>query len=488
MFSKFFRLISRIVLPKIVVVGLDIQDRHIGAVVTIRRGDKLTQVASNIVELSDEAIENGDIKNSTLVFEAVRNLFSGIEKDFPLFKKLDNEPIFVLSIPPNHIYTETMLLPLMDEADLREAVKLKIETSLPWSLDNTYFDWVRVPLKDHNRAGIFMAAIQRNVLDEYLKIFAKGGWLVSACEFHLLSLAAFIRGGDEPFIFVLIDEDGAEFAIFNFGKIISHYLQRIQVKENISEILKGKIKHLTAFAEGNLGVSVQKVYILDRANLESIVSNLENETRMSVGLVAPPSQIDERLFIASGAAQREYGVEESTLNLMPPESSGHYNENLFLKTLNLWTNIFFISSAIFIIVFSSTLAFVKSQETILLKSNLPLRSSLDQQLSQAQPLFEEATKFNVLARILRDSMLTRSVFGEKIRILQNEAALTGLAIKKIYHDKEGQLGFSFFAPTRTSALYFKEKLEKTKVFSEIVIPSNQLTPEKNLDINAIIKL
>ncbi|MDI6734242.1 MAG: pilus assembly protein PilM [Patescibacteria group bacterium] len=488
MFSKFFRLISKIVLPKIVVVGLDIQDRHIGAVVTTRRGGKFTKVASNIIELPDEAIEDGEIRAPKVILETVKNLLSGIEKDFPLFKKLDNEPIFVLSVPPNHIYTETMVLPLMNEADLHEAVRLKIETSLPWPLGDTYFDWVRVPLKDHNRAGIFMAAIQKNILDDYLKIFAEGGWLVSACEFHLLSLAAFIHGGDEPFIFILIDEDGAEFAIFNYGKIISHYLQRVRIKEDIAGILNEKIKHLTAFAEGNLGVSLQKVYILDRANLESTLANLEDETKMSVGLVAPPSQIDERLFIANGASQREYGGEEKTLNLVPPESSGRYNENLFLKTLNLWTNILIIFSLTFIIAFFSILAFTKTQTTSLLKTSIPLRASLDQQFNQAQPLLNEASKFNVLAGILRDNMPVRSLFGEKFRILQNEANLTGLTLSRLSYVKAGEFNVSFSAPTRTSVLYFKEKIEKTEIFSEVIIPSNQLTPEKNLSINATIKI
>ncbi len=54
MITKFFKFLSRLVLPKIIVIGLDIQDRHIAAVATARRGDKLETVGSAIIEIEDD--------------------------------------------------------------------------------------------------------------------------------------------------------------------------------------------------------------------------------------------------------------------------------------------------------------------------------------------------------------------------------------------------------------------------------------------------
>ena len=59
MMGNFFKLISKLVLPKIITIGIDIQDRHLIAVATSQLGNKNGVIASGVYELSDDAIENG---------------------------------------------------------------------------------------------------------------------------------------------------------------------------------------------------------------------------------------------------------------------------------------------------------------------------------------------------------------------------------------------------------------------------------------------
>ncbi len=482
MLRNFLRLFSRFVLPRIVVIGLDVQDRHLAAVAAERRGDSLRIIGSHVVELPEAAIENGELSQPALFRERLGQLMGGLPAH--IFERLKSEPIFVLSIPPHHIYTATVLFPPMADAELAEAVRLKMETSLPWPIAGMYFDWTKVSVNRSDTIGVFMAAVAKPTVDAYVSVFLEKEWLVSACEFHILSIAKFVRQDSQPFMLVSIDEDGIEFSAIVSGRVVSHYLQKIQRADEVQALLKDKIRQLIAFVEGSLGVPIQNVFVLDRIkSLTPAFTQIEQETGVPVrSFNLLPA--DERFLIANGAAQREYGAGEPAINLMPLEATGRYHENLFIKTFRLWTKVLVVFGATFAIASGSILALTKSQRSELSQSIGALSPSVQARFAEAQPLIDEANRFNALVAQVAQSITLRTHVGDRLNVLAREAVRAGVTISSVaFRDPTG-VTLTAASPTRANAVVFSQYLEQA--FSKVTIPVADIAPERNLNIHATV--
>jgi len=473
---------ARIVLPRITVVGIDIQDRHIAAVASLRQLERGAQIASGIEEVPEAAIDDGRI----IIVEPVAKAIHTLVQSIPI-SRLKNEPVLVVSLPPHHIYTETALFPLMNERDLQEAVNLRLETSLPWPKAEIYVDWKRINIGDPKRIAVFVSAVHKPLFDQYLDIFIKGKWRVAAAEFHLISLARLIKVTTaDPFIFILIDEDGAEFAIFYQGTMISHYLEKIAGRP-IQQVLSSQTKRLTSYAAGELGLKIGNVFLFDKIGIENQVTNLEKEVEVPVQFFSPPAGLDSRLFIAAGASQRRFGTPEEAINLIPIGSGGRYQENLILRTLGLWTNILLIFASILIVSFLGVFVFLNGQSQILFQENAALSNSLDRQFSQSRELIKNAERFNKLVATMSKGVSLKSNIASKLEVINREIKNSGVEFRQARKlDASGPLILTVFAPTRSQALDFKARLEATKEFSSIQIPVTELVPENNLIFNASI--
>ncbi len=479
------RYISRIVLPRIITIGLDIQDRHISGVVTLE-GEKTGTIASGVYDLPEEAIQNGEIKQPEHISRAVQMLLAKLPPA-SFFKP--RESIFILSVPPHHLYTETVFFPIMSDKDLGEAVHLKLETSLPWPLSQAYIDWQKIPAADQKQIGVFIAAISKLVLDEYLKIFLREGWQVGACEFHTLSMAKFIEQGHaSSFVFALIDEDGIELSVFHRGAILSHYLQTINDPLKAQELLGQRVKQLVSYIESNFGMRMDKIFIFDKTNQEYSLNKIQEETGIAAQLFTPTIQPDPRLFIAYGAAQRSYTGGETGINLVSPEVGGRYRENLTLKTLKLWSNILVVFGITFAATFAGMSTFLWSSQGFLGSENVVFNQTLNQQLTIADPLIAKASSFNDLIGAIRQTDPFRSFVGRKLGVIQEEATRNGLSLTGAKASGPNEIIASLNAPTREAALDFQRALTDRRTFSSIIIPLAELSPEKDLRLNITIRM
>lgn len=480
MFSIFFKFISKLVLPKIITVGIDIQDRHLVAVANSRIRSRNEVIASGVYELSEDAIENGELKNPETVRKAIKDFIAKIPSG--RFKS-SSERIFVLSIPPHHLYTETAFFPLMSDAELAEAIHLKIETSLPWPVDQAYFDWLVIPASGQKQIGVFIAAISRQVLNEYLKIFLEEKWVVGACEFHMLSLAKFINPNYfKSFLFALIDEDGIEFSVFSGGKILTHYLENVSSGGETQKILENKINNLINYIKGSFGIAVERVFIFDRIDSDCVLTNIQEKTGISAQALTPSPHLDPRLFIAQGASLRSYEAVEASLNLLPPEFGGRYHENLFLKTFSLWFKIFSVFGFTLIIVFAAAAGFLWSQQSFFAKENTGLNSLFEKQLISAGPLLKKAGYFNKLAAAVK-TVPFHSASGDRLFIVKKEAEKNGLSFIDARLIEPRKIAISLLAPTRESALEFEKALKSNSGFIDVNLPIAELSPEQDLNIH-----
>lgn len=487
MLRKFLGYLSHIILPQIITVGVDVQDRRLAAVATLRKGNTNFVLAAGVFELDEHAIENGELKDPRSLVQAIRTFMATV----PLRRFLSpSEAVFVLSLPPFHLYTETLFLPLMNEHEIAEAVHLKLEASLPWPLDEAYIDWRSLPTENDGKFGVFAVAIHKPVLNAYLHAFLHEGWRVGACEFHILSLAKFFTEARElnAFIFALIDEDGIEFAVFSGEHIIAHYLQTISRTEDVQPFLEEKIHQLVYHAEGTLGVKVERIFVLDKINREYALTSIEKKTGVPTQLFTPPPNLDPRLFVAQGAALRHYAKTEPTINLVPPEVGGRYHENLLLKTLSLWTHMLVVFSATFTLIFLSVFGFLWNQSRSLIRENQDFVATAETQLTQSKSLIQETIAFNELVAAAERAAQLRSRLAGILAFITSRSEETAVALTRVSATAPRGIVVSATAPTRDATLAFTKLLEESEMFSSVSLPITELAPERDLVINISLTL
>lgn len=486
-FIKLIRQLTRLAFPKFMLAGIDIQDQHMAGVVTLRRGDKITIIASGVYDVPESAIVNGEVAEPNAVKANFRALLGAVPKsNF----KFSLDPVFILSVPSHHLYTETAVFPPMDREELESAVKLKAEASLPWPLEETYFDWTSVSIPEKEQEVVFLAAVNKKTISNFLQVTSGEEWRVGAVEFHILSLAKFVdQGNVSSFVFALIDEDGIEFAVFLKGTIVAHSLHKVTGEEEITKVLESKIRQLTSHVEGNLGFSIDRIFVFDRVNREQVLSSIHTITGIPTQPFLPdsrPAYSDPRLLIAHGAAFRQYSEEDTSINLIPPEFGGRYQENLFLRTINLWIKILFVFAFSFLFAFAGMFAFLKYQNATLNRDIMNQSATFERLIPQSQPIIEEAREFNALVDAYYAAKNLNTAVGKKVGAIMKVAQETGVGISGLSY-ADGGISGTFSAPTRDTILEFKRRLEESKIAEAVTIPLTDLSPEKNLTVNALLR-
>lgn len=483
MISRFFRFISSIALPQIVVVGLDVQDTHLFCVAALRKGEEEVDIiASASYELPKDAIVEGELKNPDVLRDTIKKFLALLPKKK---WKGNSEPVFVLSLPPTHLYTETFFLPNLSSSELDQAIRLKTETSLPWPAREVYVDWHAVDIGDPDKKAVFVAASSKQILDPYFRIFLTENWRLGASEYHLFSLIRFIqRDSISSFIFVLIDEDGIEFSIYAHGSILAHYLEDVSKVESRQSMLEDKIRQLTSYAESHYGAKIQQIFIFDTSSWGKAPDELQAITGIPTQPFTPSTHLDARLSIAHGSALRPYSSPVPLLNLLPFELGGSYEENLFIRTLRFWGTLTTIVLSTFLAAFLSVYLFLGGVNADLSRQNESLAIALAQKQEQSAPMIEEAKDFNALLQTILGAEGNRTIYASRFSIVSDELQKNNLTLMNVRFSNQNEFFVSFFAPRREAALAFKENLDSSKNFQAILIPVQDLQKERDLEVRA----
>lgn len=156
------------------ILGLDIDDNHITAVLMSKRGNKTKLLAFNRSALPPHIIEDGQIKDKERLVESIKKL---LETANPI-------PIqsceTVCSIPETKIFVHTFgFHHNISNDEIAKAIPLEAEKVIPFPSAQTYFD-----LQDANEDGkkavrirknVIYASIPKEIADAYLET-------LEACE------------------------------------------------------------------------------------------------------------------------------------------------------------------------------------------------------------------------------------------------------------------------------------------------------------------
>ncbi len=170
--------------------GLDISDFSIKIAQLKKHGNGFKLKSINRVPLSEGILEGGKIIDDKRLVAAIKKIISEAKGE-----KIRTK-FAVCSLPEQHAFIKIIRLPKMSPEEIKKAIKWEIEASIPFSLDEVYFDWQIVSPYGLNHIDIFFNAVPRKTVDRYLEVLISAG--IEPLAFEVESTAttrSLLKGG-----------------------------------------------------------------------------------------------------------------------------------------------------------------------------------------------------------------------------------------------------------------------------------------------------
>lgn len=480
--------------------GLAVFDSRIEALVLDFDEKKgvLSVKVSDFVDLPQEAIEGGVLKDKELFVEAAKSLLEKIKSETKVSS-------FIVSLPANAIYCRNFSFPhTLTDTQIDEAMRLNLSFSLPFSPDNAYLDWESVESSDIAKKELILCATDRKVIDGYLEAFLESGITAVAMEFHSLSVSRVIAlKSKEPVMIITLFDGNLELSIIESGAI--RFLQAFDINKslaangnkNIDDIITDKIWRAVNFynSEKNQKGYLNKIYLIGEyektAKYKDIISQKIDGAEVGFPEILPafpklPMSENSNLpNITFGSALRGLmpGREDMIISLMPMGTEEAYEQKRAVSFVKLAADLISVLSVFFVVVFTGSWILVKVLENNIEKS-LNSRGALPEGLLE---LKNKAENFNIVVS-QAEKLLSQS--PKWSGLLQRIAALRvhGIALNRIDTLTDGSVNIAGVALTRDSLLQFKDVLERSNLFLEAKIPFNYLEQKDNISFVLALKL
>jgi len=209
-------------------------------------------------------IEKGEIKNEDKLAQIIKEAISKVKGE-----RLKTKYV-VASLPEERAFLQVIQLPLLEEEELKVAVKYEAEHYIPLSLEEVYLDYEIIPplYGKLNHLDVLISALPKEIVDSYVSTLEKADLIPKALEIESQAIArALIKNGVSPFPVLLIDLGASRtrFIIFSgyslrfttsislssqtFTKAISESLkidegeaEKLKIKYGVSGIKRVRLK------------------------------------------------------------------------------------------------------------------------------------------------------------------------------------------------------------------------------------------------------
>lgn len=182
LFERFFPAPKFMVPPSF---GLDISDESIKFVELIRVKNTIQVDKYGEKKIPTGIIESGKIKNP----QRLREILVSLRKEVGL-KSVR------VSLPEEQVYLFNLKLEKSGLENIREGIELSLEEHIPMQAQNSIFDYELLG-EDEQSLKLQVAAIPKNVIEEYLSIFKDSTLFTESFELEAQAIArAVIKKGD----------------------------------------------------------------------------------------------------------------------------------------------------------------------------------------------------------------------------------------------------------------------------------------------------
>ncbi len=124
----------------------------------------------------------------------------------------------IVSVPEDKIFLRLIKLPLMKKDEVKEAIQWELESNIPISVEEVYFDW-QIVKKETKTMDVLVAATPKRVVDSIIKSFEMAGLSVSVIEADSVATERSVLGADEKGAVLVVDIgiDGTAYFVYREG-------------------------------------------------------------------------------------------------------------------------------------------------------------------------------------------------------------------------------------------------------------------------------
>lgn len=467
---SFLKRFSALLKPQLSVGGLDVSDAAIRFVEL--QGSTLQKMG---VSLDPGVIEDGRLKNAEQFLQALKSLKE------QLGRSRDTISV-ILSLPPNHIYTQAFSLPLLNEANIKEAAALNLQMLSPVDVKTSYTDWERLnEEQEGNKIELLGAFVTKTVVDEFLAVLEQAGFMVAAVEFPSLAISRAMKmqtvGIDlqKPRVVLAVSGDGLDFLIIKDGKVyFSYFVSWSSIKGGVSQdsreilltvfnqILIQEMKKIFTFYSSHWGGQAAQLTLITHGlyqEIEKIIKEAFPTIEVQPLQLRDFPDLPASWFVACGSALRGLipRAEDNFISLSPVDTEEQFAHNEIKSFVKIWESITITTLGFLVIAFAASDGFLwRTQQAI--ENDL---SALDNNpaVQEMNELAQKAIQFNALAQRALAAKIESSdflpLFHSVIGTAQNSAiTITTLIIN---NDRTtGVVGGK--AANRTAIVTFKNRL------------------------------
>lgn len=467
--------------------GLEISDSDIRF--AYLNGNSLDTAA---LRLPPGIVEGGEIKNYDMLIEALKELRKLLPSDFSK-KKFTNVIVTLNSI---HIYTQVFSLPLIEEGDLKEAIKLNISMVSPFDLSQAYAGWQQISQnKSELKVEILSAFAQKTFMDQLRNALSEAGFFPVAVESGALSLARLIREKSpdfkigKPLLVLSIDDKGMRFLIVRIGQLHFEYFQSwkdIQGEgkeiswDNFSGALKRSLHQVLNFYGSHWQEPLTDVVIASNSYVEEI-SKLVSEN-FSLNARELQLNFDQTLrrewYEVAGCAMRGIipRADDKDVNLFGITVQEEFRQQQVIEFLKFWQVL--VPSSLALLLVSMGASYVFFSE---LSGSLESQSSLSispQQMQEISSLASQITDFNNSVKIisgLEKSLKPKTPTISELNPLINK---NNIVVDRLYFQQDGvPVVFSGETDSQDQILSFKNDLSADNYFSTVNLNLSDVKPQ-----------
>lgn len=184
--------------------GLDIGHSTIKVIQLNRtRQNKITVNGYGAIDFDPNAVVKGELVNIEELARQTHKLFSS-----GLTGKIETRRV-AASLPVSFTYSRVVNLPPMEDKDLKEAVRLEVEQSIPVPYEELYVDYESADNPKDNTLEVLIVAAPKKIVDSYEVLFNALGLELVLLETTINSVARIVSHADSTDTPTLIIDFGS---------------------------------------------------------------------------------------------------------------------------------------------------------------------------------------------------------------------------------------------------------------------------------------
>ncbi|MEK7612469.1 MAG: pilus assembly protein PilM [Patescibacteria group bacterium] len=435
---------------------------------------------TSALRLPPGIIEKGKVKDSAKLVAALKKFRSQIGGG----RAMQN---IILLLPEEIVYTQPFSMPFLEESKMEESALLNLQMLSPTDFSHVYSGWQKIGERFLGTAQVDLlgAVAEREFVDAYTKTAEEAGFIATAVEFPGLALARSISEGlpkDDPrqsLCIIHVSGEGVLFLIAQKGNLYfsqSHswltlreeYGGKDLSQNDFQAFIASEAQKVLNFYQSRWGKPVDSLFVAADEMTGKIIDGLKDTFGVPVeALTLPAFQgIPHAWLPLLGSALRGTMPrnEDSFLSLADHSVRERYEETRVIAFIHAWRSVAVATFAILTLFFGIGDAFI-IQKLNDVKKNILDGNPADK--AEIVRLQAEAKEFNSFASRIENANNEAVSVSES---LNNILTLSqGVALIRVSVEGKDLL-INGFTKSEPEVIAFKERLEKSGIFSEVLLP------------------